>query len=401
MLIELFLALIIGILIGTLTGLTPGIHINLVSALVLSFLSLLLLHFQPLSIVIFLVALSITHTFIDYIPSIFLGAPDENNFLAILPGHELLLKGKAYHAVVYTLYGSIMGIILILLFSPIFFFLLPKIYPYAERIMPLILIIASFFLIYFEKSSKLWAFLIFCLSGILGLVTLNLPLKESLLPLFTGLFGISSLITSITKKQTLPKQIISKLKSIRLKLSSIFRVFIASSIASPLCSFLPGMGSGQAAVIGSEVTGNLDRKEFLVLLGSISTIVMGLSFITLYTIGKARTGVAAAVKNILELSVKDLFIITLAIVITGILSFFLTLFFAKIFSRIISKINYRKISIVIMFLLILITLFISGWLGLLVLAVSTCLGLLCIYAGIRRTHMLGSLIIPALVLFLL
>lgn len=401
MLVELALALILGILIGAITGLTPGVHINLVSALVLSFLSILLLYFQPLSIVIFLVSLSITHTFIDYIPSIFLGAPDENNFLSILPGHELLLKGKAYHAVVYTLYGSIIGLILILLFSPLFFYFLPKVYPYAERIMPLILMIASFFLIYFEKSSKIWACLIFFLSGILGLATLNLPIKESLLPLFTGLFGVSSLITSITKKQTLPNQIVSKLKNIRLKASSITKVFIASSIASPLCSFLPGLGSGQAAVIGSEVTGELDRKEFLVLLGSISTIVMGLSFITLYTIGKSRTGVAAAVQKILELSTKDLLIITIAIILTGLISFFLTIFFAKIFSRIISKINYRKVSVVIMFILILITFFISGWLGLIVLAVSTCLGLLCIYTGIRRTHMLGSLIIPALVLYLL
>jgi len=32
MLFEIIMALVLGILIGTLTGLTPGIHINLVSA---------------------------------------------------------------------------------------------------------------------------------------------------------------------------------------------------------------------------------------------------------------------------------------------------------------------------------------------------------------------------------
>src|SRR3972149_2659925 len=157
MILELILALIIGILIGTLTGLTPGIHINLVSAILVSISVSLLAQIPVLALVVFLVALAITHTFVDYIPSIFLGAPNENNFLSILPGHEMLNEGKAYDAVVYTLYGSLSALAIILIFSPLFFFFLPTFYNYAERIMPFILILASFFLIYFEKSSKIWA----------------------------------------------------------------------------------------------------------------------------------------------------------------------------------------------------------------------------------------------------
>ncbi len=401
MLLEIILALIIGILVGVITGITPGVHINLVAAILLGFSGFLLLHFPPLALVIFLVSLSITHTFIDYVPSIFLGAPDEDNFLSILPGHEMLIQGKAYHAVVYTLYGSLSALLIILIFSPLFLFFLPKIYPYAERIMPIILLLVSFFLIYFEKSSKLWAILIFTLSGMLGLATFNLPVKEALLPLFTGLFGISSLITSINKKQKIPKQTISKLKNIRTTKNSLLKVLFASTIASPLCSFLPGMGSGQAAVIGSEIVGNLNRKEFLILLGSISTIVTGLSFVTLYTINKARTGVAAAIQEIIKLNQKELLIITASLIVAGLISFFLTLYIAKIFARTISKIDYQRISIIIIFLLIILTFIISNWLGLLILGVSTVLGLLCIYAGVRRTHMLGSLIIPAIILYLL
>ena len=50
--------------------------------------------------------MAITHTFIDFIPSIFLGAPDEDSVLSILPGHKLLLKGYAYTGIILTLYGS-------------------------------------------------------------------------------------------------------------------------------------------------------------------------------------------------------------------------------------------------------------------------------------------------------
>jgi len=401
MVIELIIALLFGILIGTITGITPGIHINLVSAILLGISAFLLSIVSPLVLVVFLVSMAMTHTFVDYVPSIFLGAPDEENFLSILPGHEMLIKGEAYSAVVYTLYGSLSGLLIILIFSPIFFFFLPIIYPYAERIMPFILILACFFLIYFEKSSKLWAFLIFVISGLLGIATLNLPIKEPLLPLFTGLFGVSSLITSITKKQTIPDQKIKPLKEIKLPKTSFFKSIFASIIASPLCSFLPGMGSGQAAVIGSEVIGDLDRKEFLVLLGAINTIVTGLSFITLYTISKARTGVAVAIEEIIQLSIKDLIIITGVIFISGIISFFVTIFIAKYFAKFISKVNYQILSIIIILILFGVVFYFSGFLGFLAMLVSVCVGLTCIYAGVRRTHMMGSLLISTILYYIL
>lgn len=401
--IEIILAVAVGILIGIITGLAPGIHINLVSAGVLGISGFLLgaWGLPIIAIVAFIVSLSITHTFVDFVPSIFLGAPDEdNNALAILPGHEMLIKGKAFEAVFLTLIGSLGGIFLIIVFTPLFIKFLPTVYVYAERIMPLILMVVSFFLIYMEKSSRTWALIIFLLSGFLGIASMNLPIKESLLPLFTGLFGISSLITSITKKQSLPVQKTPRIKDILPKKKSFFKTIFAAIVSSPLCSFLPGLGSGQAAVIGSQVIGDLDRKEFLILLGSINTIVTGLSFITLYSIDKARTGVAAAIQDLTVLTIRDIWIIVGVIIISGIISFFISLYIAKIFSRVINRINYGKLSIGVIILLCLVVLIFSGFLGFLLMIISTMLGLTCIYAGVRRTHLMGCLIIPAILLSL-
>lgn len=318
--IYLILALSIGILAGTFTGLFPGIHINLIAIILLSLT--FLANLDPLILIIFLVSMSITHTFIDYIPSIFLGAPDEDNFLSILPGHSFLLKGKAYQAIIYTLYGSAIAIPLTIIFSFIFIYTLNPIYEYVQRIIPYILILAALFLIYFEKKSKFLGIFIFILSGFLGLASFSLPLEQPLLPLFTGLFGISSLITSIMKKEKIPKQTITKLKNIRLGFKSIIKTLFASALASPLVSFLPGLGTSQAAIIGSEVVGDLDQKEFLFLLGSINTIVMGLSFTALYAVGKARTGTAVAISQLVTLSFSNLMYILATITITGFISFF-------------------------------------------------------------------------------
>lgn len=63
MLLEMALFLILGLLAGTLTGLTPGIHINLISGLLLtlSFVGL-----NPVYLVTFVVSMSITHTFFGF-----------------------------------------------------------------------------------------------------------------------------------------------------------------------------------------------------------------------------------------------------------------------------------------------------------------------------------------------
>ncbi|HLD98500.1 MAG TPA: tripartite tricarboxylate transporter permease, partial [Candidatus Nanoarchaeia archaeon] len=65
MLFELLIALSIGIIFGTFTGLSPGIHINLVAAFLVSISSILLRFTEPIYLVVFIVAMGIAHTFID------------------------------------------------------------------------------------------------------------------------------------------------------------------------------------------------------------------------------------------------------------------------------------------------------------------------------------------------
>jgi len=408
MLLELILALLIGVSAGTITGLTPGIHINLIAILLLSISATLLNITSPLTLVIFIIAMAITHTFIDFIPSIFLGAPDEDSVLSILPGHKLLLKGKGYFAIILTLYGSLTGLLIILILSPVFIYLLPIFYPYVERIIWIILILASGYLIFFtekEIKNKLWALIIFLLAGFLGIASLNLNLKEPLLPLLTGLFGASNLFISIKNKIKIPKQKITNLKNIKLNKKSIAKASIASMIASPLTAFLPGLGASQAAVIGSEVLGDykkIEQREFLFLLGAINTIVMGLSFITLYSIQKTRTGATVAISKLIpELTLTNLFYILGTIILAGIISFFIAILISKQLAKHIHKFNYSKLSITIIIILTILTFAFTGFLGLLVFITATSLGVSTILLGIRRMHLMGCLLVPTILFYLI
>ncbi len=403
MLIQLIIALIVGVSAGTITGLIPGVHINLVAALILAFVSAPIFpNLSPIIFVVFIIAMSIMHSFVDFIPAIFLGAPDEDTILSILPGHKMLKKGRAHEAVLLTLVGSSIAIVFVLLISPLFILFLPKIYPYIKTIMPFILLLASIFLIFSEKNSRLFALLIFFLAGFLGIATLNLPIKQPFLPLLTGLFGSSALILSIKNKIKIPKQKIITIKKLNLKKKEILNAGLGGIIASPLCSFLPGLGSGQAAVIGSEVVGDMSQREFLILLGMINTIVISLSFVTLYTINKARTGVAVAVSKILPaLTTNNLILILVIILISGTITFFMAIFLSKRFSLYIQKVDYTILSYIILSILLAIVLSFSGFLGLLVFIISTFLGLSAISSGIKRIHLMGCLLLPTILFYLL
>jgi putative membrane protein len=350
-----------------------------------------------INIISFLVSLAITHTFIDFIPSIYLGAPDEDNSISVLPGHQMLLEGKAHHAVILTSLGSIIGVFLLIPIVLISFVFLPLLSSFAERIMAWILIWVSFFLLYYEKENKKISFVFFLLAGFLGIASSNLQIGQPLLPLLSGLFGGSSLIYSISQNTKIPPQLKEKFK---IKKQDLIKPSLISSIVSPLCSFLPGLGSSQAAVVGLSCSKNTSKEQFLVLTGSIGTLVMAFSFYTLYIINKSRSGIAGAISDLTNINSCDLIIISFSILVSSILAFFMTIYLSKKFTKYIEKINYPKLSKIILLFLVCIVFAITGLYGLFVFFTSTILGVSCVSYNVKRSFLMGCLIIPTIIYYL-
>jgi len=398
MFLEITIAILAGLLAGTITGLIPGIHINLIAILLIASIASLNLPILPAAV--FITSMAITHTFLDFIPSVFLGAPEEDTFLSVLPGHQMLKQGLAHEAIVLTLYGSITAIAIILIFTPIFIYIIPIIFNATKILLPFLLIFLSLYLILRERKILL-PLTIFILSGFLGFAALNLPIKEPLLPLLTGLFGSSAIIVSLKDKIILGKQKISPLKKIKIPKKEYAKATLGAIISAPLCSFLPGIGAGHAAVIGSEFL-EQSKKGFLVLLGGINTIVIGLSFITLFVIGRTRTGAAVAINEILkEITLTDLSIIIGTIIISGLLAFLIAINISKLAAKYITKINYRITSLTVLLILAIITIIFSNPLGFLVFITATALGIFTIPSGARRINLMGVLLIPTILFYLI
>jgi putative membrane protein len=127
--IEILLGVFIGVVLGTISGIIPGVHANTLAGVLLSLQVVLLSFFGPLVLGGAMFAALITHTFVDSVPSTFLGIPDADTSVAVLPAHALCLEGKGEEAVRIAALGSAGAMIIAIPLSVLCFFLLPALHP--------------------------------------------------------------------------------------------------------------------------------------------------------------------------------------------------------------------------------------------------------------------------------
>lgn len=382
---------------GTITGLIPGLHINLISGLILANIATLINNLSLNYVIIFIIVMSLTHTFIDFIPSIIFGVPSADTALSILPGHKMILKGKGYEAIYLSSIGSFLGVITSLFIGAIFYFILETLYSHIKALIPYILTIVVISLIAFEpnKNKKFWAILIVFFSGGYGLFVLNSKIiTNPLLILFSGVFGISTIIQSLQNPDNskLPKQTFEKV--IKYDKDFVKSTFIGTLSAS-ICSITPGIGNIQAATISSTFLKSIKTENFILILSLINTLNFTLSLITFYTINKARNGSIFIISQISSnTTIQDILIYYLIILLSSIGIFFLTIHLGKKILKSVSNVNFNVINISILsFLLILIT-SLQGLYGLFLLTGATAIGMLAITLNVKRAHLMNVLIVP-------
>ncbi|MBI2106804.1 tripartite tricarboxylate transporter permease [Candidatus Woesearchaeota archaeon] len=397
--LELLVIIVLGTILGIICGLVPGLHPNAVNVILISLSPILLSYLSPIGLATLIVAVAVSNSIIDALPSIYLGAPDaDSSAMNVLPGHKMLLDGKGHEAIILTITGSLFGLIFAIVSIPPLITFLSKGYPLIIKYIAFIIIAVMAFLILREKN-RLWALIIFLLSGILGIATINLQIKEPLFPLFSGLFGISTLLLGLKNKVKIPKQ---EKVEINIKKRKIFKSVLTSLISGSIVSMLPGLGSAQGAILGSSIVKEKDSKSFLIMVGGISTIDFIISFVSIYALDKARNGSIVAVSKIMEaFTINDLIIfIAIALVVGGI-STIIAMKMSKLFSTYISMINYNILSLTIIAGLTIAVLIISGFIGVIVLFTAIFLGMLPDLKETGKSHLMGSLILPVILFFLL
>lgn len=129
---------------------------------------------------------------------------------------------------------------------------------------------------------------------------------------------------------------------------------------------------------------------------------MAVSLVSLYTIEKARNGAVLAIMELLpSIDMKILLLFIAAALFAGGIATFLSLYFARIFARLMEKIDYSKLCISVIIFIAIMVLYFSSWAGLLILLVSTAIGIVPNVINVKRSHSMGCLILPVILFFIL
>lgn len=397
--IQLLIAIVLGIFFGIFTGIAPGIHVNLVVTMLITLSPYFLNYTTPVVLCTFIIALSITHIFLEFIPSIFLGAPDTNTVLSVLPGHRYLLAGNGLMAVKLCLIGCFFGLVIsILLLYPLLF-ILPLIYPYVRRFMVFFLILIIIAMV-IQNSRRYWAVFVFLLAGITGLIVFSIPnLQEPLFPLLTGLFGTSTLLLSLKEHNNIPKQFDTEIIDIDKKI--MWKALFSGQFSALFISLFPGLSPAIAALFGMQLTKNLGDHGYMILQGCINATGFLFSIATLYSINKARNGAVVGIEKLLSnFGLVEIFLFACAAILAAAVAVPLTLYLGRKFCKLITIINYQKTIIIILCFLIGLTFYLSGWIGFIILITTTAIGIIPGIVKVTRTQAMGCLLLPVIVYYL-
>jgi len=348
-----------------------------------------------------IVAMSIANVFINYIPSTFLGAPEEGTELSVLPAHRLLLEGRGYQAIKLTTIGCLGGLIISAALALPFMTVIALAYELIRPQMHLVLASIVVTMILLERSWKkiIWSSAIFLASGLLGLLTLDtnlLPADAALMPLLSGLFGISILLPSLASCGSLPEQ---HFDEDPISLRSSAKSLCAGTIAGSLTGIIPSIGPSQGTVMAQLATGSNGTEEFLVAVSSVNTSKAIFSFIAIFAIGKARSGAAIAVGEILGGGNIGPLLIIGVVLLAGGIAAIAQLKLGKLAARHMGRFPYRGMCTAVLVFMIALTVYCSGLTGILVLATATALGLLPAAANVKRTHSMGVITLPCILFF--
>ena len=404
---------VLGACMGTFSGMIPGIHVNTLAAMMLAGYPLLsdaLSSFIPTELLPICVAscimsASIVHSFVDYVPSVFIGAPDPDDVISALPGHRLLLDGRGMAAVRSAAIGSCVGACTsIVLAIPFQLLLLSGLSDYLDSITAMVLIAVILIMLLHERDpvNMIWCALTILVSGLLGLICMDLDIPCNgiivggtlIFPMLTGLFGMPALLQSLSnpviQEQTDDKEYpVGPIPGIKGVLTGL------------LTGWFPGITSTTGAILSDTVTPERSPEGFISMIASIGTSASIIMLVTMSLTGKGRSGTMIIIGDILGDSVigalnECFLLLLLTAVFAAFLGYHSTILCGRIMSRIINRVDTLLLNRICIILVISLVLLMTGPYGLLVLAIATLMGFLPVRIGISRVYLTGCLLIPAL-----
>jgi len=441
---------------GFITGLVPGLHVNNLAAMVAAYSGATLGLFSALGssvdfdspailVCCYLSSALVSHSFSEAVPNTYVGIPSEDT-VSVLPAHRLARAGIGWVAIRAAADGSLAGVVIgVVVLIPVCLVMGPPVDAYSSLrlVMGAIVVALSACLILSDSPSRssrnrrrggrvfhiAKVIAVFVLAGLIGAIVFrtnyfacDVPFSSSmvsrsalLLPLFAGLFGLPTLLLSLSSRE--PGNEVGRV-GLKLMPTRSGRGSLLMLAGAVLVGWIPAMTSGSSATLCATASrrsfddeGDVDSsRRFIWLYAAISSAGAVMSVGALFVISRARSGIMEAVSFFLDGSVSPahdlcgLFLpttILLSMVISAVMSHTLLLSLRNPLTRASRMLCSRRVAISAMIFVCSLSALLTGLRGMLLMATACSLGLLTPRIGVRRIQLMGCLLVPVAATFLM
>ena len=383
-----------GVALGTVSGLVPGLHAN-------NF-ALLLAAFAPgmpgpaRYVGAAMLAAGVVHTFLDIVPALALGVPDPAMAASALPGHRLVLQGQGREALRLSALGSALAVAFAVPLALPVTAAMERAYPVIRSHLSLVLGSVVVLLLVTERSwsARVGAALAVAGSGILGILTLDIPVagvlpaSSMLAPLFAGLFGAPVLLEALGG-EGVPPQASATITTPR---RFVCIIAFVGTLSGAVVGYLPGISSAIAATGALVVLPQRGPRPFVVATSGVNTSNTVFALFALVALGSPRTGVLVALDNTGAPLALPLYLC--AVAIAAAVGFVLVLVVGDRYLSLVGNIDNTRLSVGVLAVLCLLVYALTGAIGVAVFAGSAVVGLIPGRFGARRANLMGVLLVP-------
>lgn len=439
--IRSLLFAVLGMLVAVPFSLVPALHIYNVAGFMILGMAALGPILPPEYLAMLFLGMITTYAILNTIPSVFFSAPDESMVFIVLPGQKYLMQGRGYEAVALTGIGSLGGIAVLLLLTPIAPRLFPDLRAVLQRHLHWILwtVIAFMVMSEWPKGSDRapagwrrwwdgWRSLVagmatFALSGLLGFVLMYrsvLPVRvayQNLLPAFVGLFAVPWVLQNLLARVEIPPQHIAG--DVDATPAIIGRGVFAGALGGLFAAFFPVVTGGIGGLLAGHATAQRDDRLFILSQGASKVVYYVGGFLLFFVPGLylTRGGMAWMLSTLWRsYTPQSYYLAVAAVLLTGVLSYFLLLALARGVIRAMRKVHYRSLSTAVLVILLAVVMLVpalgeylggiengpaspvhilqAALGGLAICAVATGIGLIPVLWGARRMNAMGLLLLP-------
>ncbi|MCW1301140.1 MAG: hypothetical protein QW507_02270 [Candidatus Nanoarchaeia archaeon] len=362
------------VMLALLSLFLPAIHPNVLAALSP--------RFNGEEFVIFILSFSLLYHLLNPLRIMLMSYIDSDSELAYFPLQKEIRR-KGITPIYLCTICSIYSILITLILSPLYIFILSTTYSKLKNwSIPFLLCIILFSI--WKEKRKRYAILIYLLSGILGVFVLNFN-PPLLSPMLFGFFTLPYL--KLTQKVSF-LGIKLKFKFQNTSQLKLLRICLKSSLTSILYALVPSLTSTQLSILW-----NPTKNDEKTLLNSAITASLPIfCLISAISIGKGRSGYMEEIKHLISPSnIPTLYLIILFTTLLSLFLIFLICFTIQHFPFI-SKLILPSKFILICFILWLYSL---SSLPIIFLAFS--ISKLAEKLKVRKVHCMGCISLKAVI----